>query len=87
MLFPLSAEGERLIAYEEPTDHTAGSAIGIGSGGGRPKALLRLPSATRAAEAGPASATRIYRNGVFYIASDRLTGSGPAEEMITTFCP
>jgi hypothetical protein len=87
MLFPLSVEGEDLIAYKEPTDHTAGSVVGIGTGGGRPKTLLRLPSATRGAEAGLASAARVYRNGVFYIASDRLTGSGAAEEMIMAFCP
>ncbi|MGY0057992.1 outer membrane protein assembly factor BamB family protein [Streptomyces sp. LZ34] len=87
MLFPLSAEGKDLIAYEEPTDRTAGSVVGIGTGGGRPKTLLRLPSATRAAEAGLASATRVYRKGVFYIASDRLTGSGAPEEMIMAFCP
>ncbi|KAK1182524.1 hypothetical protein B7755_032990 [Streptomyces sp. NBS 14/10] len=86
-LFPLSVEGGALIAYEEPTDRTAGSVVGIGTGGGRPRTLLRLPNATRGAEAGLASATRVYRNGVFYIASDRLTGSGAAEEMIMAFCP
>lgn len=87
MLFPLRADGGDLIAYEEPTAGAAGSVVSIGAGGGRPKTLLRLPSTTRDEEAGLASATRIYRNGVFYLASDRFAGSGAGEEMIMAFCP
>ncbi|MEU5612546.1 PQQ-binding-like beta-propeller repeat protein [Streptomyces sparsogenes] len=87
VLLPLSVRGEDLIAYEQPTEKAAGSVVGVGADGGRPKTLLRLPKATRAAEVGLASASRIYRKGVFYIASDRLAGSGPDEEMIMAFRP
>ncbi|MEU7244440.1 hypothetical protein [Streptomyces sparsogenes] len=87
VLLPLSVRGEDLIAYEQPTEKAAGSVVGVGADGGRPKTLLRLPKATRVAEVGLASASRIYRKGVFYIASDRLAGSGPDEEMIMAFRP
>ncbi|WP_065965271.1 PQQ-binding-like beta-propeller repeat protein [Streptomyces sparsogenes] len=85
VLLPLSVRGEDLIAYEQPTEKAAGSVVGVT--GGRPKTLLRLPKATRAAEVGLASASRIYRKGTFYIASDRLAGSGADEAMIVAFRP
>ncbi|MEU7443879.1 PQQ-binding-like beta-propeller repeat protein [Streptomyces sp. NPDC044780] len=91
MLLPLSADGKNLIAYEEPSSEAAGLVVSIGPDGGEPKTLLRLPRATRDAENGFYSATHEYRNGNFYIASNRVTGTdstdGTSEKLIMAFGP
>ncbi|MEU8823105.1 PQQ-binding-like beta-propeller repeat protein [Streptomyces sp. NPDC048636] len=88
MLLPLSMDGKNLIAYEEPTLSRGGMVVRVGPSGGTPKKLLQLPRATRKTELGLATATRIYRNGTFYIASDRVTGtSGAHEKLLIAFGP
>lgn len=86
MLLPLSMDGKNLIAYEEPSYDKAGLVVSIGPDGGKPKTVLRLPQATREAENGFYSATHDYRNGIFYIASNRITGTeGTSEKLIMAF--
>lgn len=86
MLLPLSVDGKNLIAYEEPSYGQAGLVVSISPEGGKPKTVLRLPQATREAESGFYSATHAYRNGNFYIASNRITGTeGTSEKLIMAF--
>ncbi|WP_254885533.1 PQQ-binding-like beta-propeller repeat protein [Streptomyces sp. NA02950] len=88
MLLPLSTDGRNLIAYEEPTSSGGGLVVSVGPGGGTPRKLLQLPRATRETEAALVTATRIYRNGTFYIASDRITGTpGAHEKLLMAFGP
>lgn len=86
MLLPLRMDGKNLIAYEEPSYDEAGLVVSIGPDGGKPKTVLKLPQATREAENGFYSATHAYRNGIFYIASNRVTGAeGTSEKLIMAF--
>jgi outer membrane protein assembly factor BamB len=87
MLLPLRTDGSGLIAYEQPSFDKAGAVVGIPAAGGKPKTLLRMPAATRDAEGGFYDATRTYQHGNFYVASDRLTGSGDDEKLIMAFGP
>ncbi|WP_307822034.1 PQQ-binding-like beta-propeller repeat protein [Streptomyces coffeae] len=86
MLLPLSMDGKNLIVYEQPTLSGGGTVVSVGPGGGTPEKLLQLPRATRKTEAVLATATRIYRNGIFFIASDRVTGTtGTHEKILIAF--
>ncbi|MYX56150.1 PQQ-binding-like beta-propeller repeat protein [Streptomyces sp. SID8382] len=75
LLLPLNMDGRTLIAYEKPSYTAPGQIVRIGPNGGKPKALLRLPQATQKTERGFYSATHIYRDGNFYIATNRITGN------------
>ncbi len=91
MLMPLGTDGKDLIVYEQPTLSGGGTVVRVGPEGGTPGKLLQLPRATRKTEALLATATRVYRNGRFYIASDRIAGtsgaaaSGAAEKLLIAY--
>lgn len=87
MMLPLAMDGKNLIAYEEPSYEEAGHVVSVGPSGGKAKTLLKLPAATKSDESGFYSARRIYANGNFYIASDRLTGTEGGEKVIMAFGP
>lgn len=87
LLYPLRTEGRNLIAYRAPSYDQAGAVVSIGAKGGKPKTVLQNPEATMDAENGFYSAQYVYENGNFYIASDRLTGTGDDEMMLMAFGP
>ena len=87
LLLPLNMDGKNLIAYEKPSYTAAGRVVSIGPDGGKPKTLLRLPQATQKTESGFYSATHVYRNGHFYIATDRVTGGSTGEKLLLAFGP
>ncbi|MBI0319207.1 outer membrane protein assembly factor BamB family protein, partial [Streptomyces javensis] len=86
LLLPLNMDGKNLIAYEKPSYTAPGRIVRIGPNGGKPKTLLRLPQATQKAERDFYSATHTYRNGNFYIATNRITGTDTtAENLLMAF--
>ncbi|MCQ8194607.1 PQQ-like beta-propeller repeat protein [Streptomyces rugosispiralis] len=80
LLLPLNMDGKNLISYERPSYTAPGQIVRIGPDGGKPKTLLRLPRATQKAERAFYSATHTYRDGNFYIATNRITGTGTTTE-------
>ncbi|MFD0382505.1 PQQ-binding-like beta-propeller repeat protein [Streptomyces stramineus] len=75
VLVPLRMDGDKVIAYRKPTFDKPGAVVGIGSGGGDPEVVLRIPHATRSAETMFFGARYLYENGRFFIASTYLNGS------------
>ena len=82
LLLPLNMDGKTLIAYEKPSYSEPGQIVRIAPDGGKPKTLLRLPQATQSTERNFYSATHTYRNGNFYIATNRVTGNDTTPEKL-----
>ncbi|KUJ64109.1 hypothetical protein ACZ90_61830 [Streptomyces albus subsp. albus] len=87
LLYPLGTQGRALLAYQAAGYDRPGAVVRIGPGGGRPSTVLRHPTAARHVESGFYSARYAYRDGRFYLASDRLTGSGADETLLVAFGP
>ncbi|ASQ97278.1 hypothetical protein CGL27_33360 [Streptomyces sp. 11-1-2] len=88
LLLPLNMDDKTLIAYEKPSYSEPGQIVRIAPDGGKPKTLLRLPQATQSTERNFYSATHTYRNGNFYIATNRVTGNDTTpEKLLLAFGP
>ncbi|MFC0598621.1 PQQ-binding-like beta-propeller repeat protein [Streptomyces palmae] len=87
LLYPLRAEGRSLLAYQAAGYDHPGAVVRIGPEGGPPRTVLRHPALARHIESGFYSARYAYRDGRFYLASDRLTGAGAQETLLLAFGP
>lgn len=87
MLLPLRMDGDKLIAYQEPSYDQAGRVLSIKEKGGKPKTLLKNPAATKSAEGAFFSPYYAYQHGHLYLAADRLDSTGSGEKLIMAFGP
>ncbi|MEU1853495.1 PQQ-binding-like beta-propeller repeat protein [Streptomyces sp. NPDC019990] len=83
-MVPVEVEGDRLIAYVEPTYDAGGQVVSIATGGSghKPVRLLQNPQGTADIENGFFSKDLDWVDGRFYISTTRLSGNDAAKEKL-----
>lgn len=81
---PIKVEGDRLIAYVQPSYDAGGQVVSIATGGGshEPVKLLQNPQGVADIESSFYSKDIDWVDGRFYISSTRLTGNDDAKEKL-----
>ncbi|WP_030216740.1 outer membrane protein assembly factor BamB family protein [Streptomyces bikiniensis] len=79
---PLRMEGSEVLAYVKSSYNKGGAVATIAPTGGAPKILLQHPASTAEIENSFFSAGYAYGNGVFVVASGRVSATNDKEEKL-----